>query len=68
MKNQYRVKKIILKPNMNVDDYWNAVKESSVHYCYGLDELWAYCGGKLHRYRTGYSGINGNIEYVAERC
>lgn len=69
MKTQYRVKKILLKPNMNADDYWNAINKASVHYCQGLDELRTYCGGKLHRGRTGnYSGINGNIEYVAEKC
>ena len=68
MKTQYEVKRIKLKPNMNVNDYWDAVKRAPIHYCAGLEELRQYCGGKLHRGRCGYSGINGDIEYVAIRC
>lgn len=67
MKTQYRVKRIILKPNMTIDDYWKAINEASVKYCNGIDELRRYCGGSLHKQRCGYSGINGNIEYVAEK-
>ena len=66
--NQYRVKKIDLSKVKNMDDYWKTVQNASVHYCKGLMELRDYCGGKLHRQRCGYSGINGNIEYVAEKC
>ena len=64
---QYRVKKIDISKAKNVDEYWEAVRKATVHYCNGIDELRAYCGGKLHRQRNGYAGINGNIEYVAER-
>ena len=65
--NRYRVKKINLDKVKTADDYWNAVKNASIKYCNGLDEVRKYCGGKLHRGRYGYAGINGNIEYVAER-
>ncbi len=66
--NQYRVKKINLANVKNVDDYWNAVNNATIHYCTGLKEVYEYCGGKLHRERCGYAGVSGNIEYVAERC
>lgn len=65
---QYRVKRINLTKVKNVDDYWNEVKNATIKYCNGMEELKEYCGGKLHRQRNGYSGINGNIEYVAEKC
>ena len=65
---QYRVKKINLDKVNNLDEYWDAVNKASVKYCNGIKELREYCGGSLHRQRNGYSGINGNIEYVAERC
>lgn len=64
---QYRVKKIDISKVKDADDYWNAFKNTTIHYCNGIKELTEYCGGKLHRQRNGYSGINGNIEYVAER-
>lgn len=64
---QYRVKKINLDKVNNLDEYWNAVKNASIKYCNGIKELREYCGGSLHRQRNGYSGINGNIEYVAEK-
>lgn len=68
MKAIYEVKRIVLKPNMTVDEYWNAVKKATIKYCDGLDEVRKYCGGKLHRQRGGgYSGVNGNVEYVAMR-
>lgn len=65
---QYRVKKINLDKVNTLDEYWNAVKNASIKYCNGIKELREYCGGSLHRQRNGYSGINGNIEYVAEKC
>lgn len=65
---QYRVKKIDISKVKDIDDYWNAVKNASIKYCNGIKELREYCGGKLYRQRNGYSGINGNIEYVAEKC
>lgn len=64
----YRVKKINLTKVKNMDDYWNAVKNTTIKYCNGIEELKEYCGGKLHRQRNGYAGINGNIEYIAEKC
>jgi hypothetical protein len=64
---QYAVKKINLEKVKNVDDYWNQVNNATIKYCNGMEELKQYCGGKLHRQRHGYSGINGNIEYIAER-
>lgn len=65
---KYRVKKITLKQNMGVNEYWSAVNNATIHYCNGIKELREYCGGTLHRQRNGYSGINGNIEYIAEKC
>lgn len=65
---QYRVKRINLSKVKTMDDYWNEVKKATIKYCNGIAELREYCGGKLHRQRNGYAGINGNIEYVAERC
>ena len=65
---QYRVKRINLSKVKTRDDYWNEVKKATIKYCNGIAELREYCGGKLHRQRNGYAGINGNIEYVAERC
>ena len=66
--NTYRVKRIDLSAVNNVNEYWEAVKRAQVVYCNGLKALSVYCGGKLHRQRGGgYSGINGNIEYVAEK-
>ena len=64
---QYAVKKINLEKVKNINDYWNEVQRASIKYCNGMEELRQYCGGKLHRQRHGYSGINGNIEYIAER-
>lgn len=64
---QYRVKKIDISKVKDTNDYWNAVENATIRYCNGIKELTEYCGGKLHRQRNGYSGINGNIEYVAER-
>lgn len=65
---QYRVKKINLSNVNNTDEYWDAVKKANIHYCNGIKELKEYCGGKLHKQRNGYAGINENIEYVAEKC
>ena len=64
---KYRVKKIDLTKAKNVDEYWVLVKNAPIKYCNGIAELREYCGGRLHRQRNGYSGINGNIEYVAEK-
>lgn len=35
----------------------------------GLQEVWKYCGGRLHKVGYGYCGINTarGIEYVAVR-
>lgn len=65
---KYIVKRINLSKVKTMDDYWNEVKKATIKHCNGIEELREYCGGKLHRQRNGYAGINGNIEYVAERC
>lgn len=65
--NKYRVKRINLSNVNTTAEYWNAVNRAHDHYCNGIKELREYCGGCLHRERHGYAGINGNIEYVAER-
>ena len=65
---QYRVKRINLNNVKTMDDYWNAVKSATIKHCNGIAELQEYCGGKLHKHRNGYSGVIGNIEYVAEKC
>lgn len=64
---QYKVKRINISKIKNVDEYWEAVNKATIHYCNGLKELREYCGGKLHRQRNGYTGTNGNIEYIAEK-
>ena len=64
----YKVKKINLSKVNNLDEYWDAVNKAQIKYCKGLKEVKEYCGGKLHRERNGYSGIIGDIEYVAIRC
>ena len=64
---EYRVKRINLNGIKNIDDYNKAVFYAPIDYVKGLKALSEYCGGKLHRNRCGYSGINGDIEYVAER-
>lgn len=67
--NTYRVKVIIYpkERTYTTEEYREAVKKATVHYCKGLKELTAFCGGRLHRERNGYAGINGRVEYVAER-
>ena len=64
---KYGVKKIDMANINNVDDYNKAYNNATIHYCNGLQEVEKYCGGKLHKQRNGYSGVNGNIEYIAER-
>lgn len=66
--NIYRVKKVNISKVKNTDEYWDAVNHASVHYIEGVNALREFCGGRLHRERNGYAGINGNIEYVAEIC
>ena len=65
--NPYEVKKIDMSKVKTMDEYWAGVRSAPVHYCKGLKELREYCGGKLHRERHGYAGVNGSIEYVAVR-
>ena len=65
---KYMVKKINTSNVTDVKEYWEAVKQATIHYCNGLSELKEYCGGSLHRQRNGYSGTDGDIEYVAEKC
>lgn len=63
----YAVKRINLKQVKSVDEYWEAVKKAPVHYCSGIIELKEYCGGALHRERNGYTGICGDVMFVAEK-
>ena len=64
---EYRVKKINLKNVNTLDEYWQAVNSAPVHYCKGIEELRAYCGGYLHRHRAGYAANYGDVEYIAEK-
>lgn len=64
---QYIVKKIDLSNVKTVDEYQNAVKKATIQYCNNLKEVETYCGGKLHRQRAGYSGMCGNVEYIATK-
>ena len=63
----YKVQKIDLTYVGTIDEYHHAINESEIRYCEGLKEVEKYCGGKLHKQRNGYSGVKGNIEYIAER-
>lgn len=65
--NTYRVKRIDLTGIKTPEEYWSRVETAGIVYCVGVKALRAYCGGRLHRERCGYAGINGNIEYVAEK-
>ena len=65
---KYRVKKIDCSEIRTPGEYQEALTNAPVKYCNGLNEVWNYCGGKLHRQRVGYSGCIGDIEYIAERC
>lgn len=65
--NTYRVKRINLTGIKTPEEYWERVETAGVVYCVGIKALREYCGGKLHRERNGYAGINGDIEYVAEK-
>lgn len=65
--NTYMVKKINLTNVKTADDYFKAMSNAVVKYCVGLREVEDYCGGKLRREYNGYSGINGNTEYIATR-
>lgn len=64
----YAVRKIDLTKIRNFDEYNKAYKDAKIKYCKGLKEVESYCGGKLHRHISGYSGIKGNIEYVVVRA
>lgn len=62
----YKVQIIDMSSVHDMDDYERALSAASVHYVSGLEELWRFCGGKLHRERCGYAGMRGNTEYIAE--
>ena len=66
--NTYAVKKINLGNTTDITSYLEEVEKAEVKYCKGLSEVWQYCGCKLRKERTGYSGIVGNIEYIAVRA
>lgn len=66
--NIYAVKKIEITEGMTQEEYLQAIDEADVRYCKGVEGITAYVGGKLKRGRAGgYSGIIGNVEYIAER-
>lgn len=49
------------------EEFQIEVDNAIPHYCNGLEEVFNYCGGKLHRYSAGYAGQRGNWEYIATR-
>lgn len=51
----------------NITEYQKAVFSATKVYCDSLTDVWEFCGGKLHRERCGYAGINGNFEFLATR-
>ena len=63
----YKVKRIDLTGIKTPEEYWQRVENAGITYCVGIKALREYCGGRLRRERFGYAGINGNIEYVAEK-
>ena len=65
--NNYMVKCIKVYDGMTTEEHWKRVASAWPHYCKGLNEVWDYCGGRLHRGRCGYYGTIGDIEYVAVR-
>ena len=60
MKTKYQVQKI------NWTDP-EPIKNAEYKICFGLKEVFAYCGGKLKRSGWGYAGCSGNTGYVATR-
>lgn len=65
--NRYGVKAIDLNGIKTVDEYNEAVKKSVPYICNSLAEVWAYCGGRLHRTGCGYAGTDGNKDYIATK-
>ena len=65
---KYEVRTINLVECHTPEEYTEAFAQSPVHYCKGLAEVRAFCGGNLRRERCGYSGVHNNIEYIATRC
>ena len=68
MKTKYLVQKIDWKNIDTMDDYKKALQNSERKVCYGLKEVFDYCGGKLKRERGGYSGMTNLCEYIATRA
>ena len=51
---------------MGIDEYNARLTGKPDYYFDKLRDVFAFCGGKLHRGRLpGYSGLKGNIEYMA---
>lgn len=65
MKTVYAVKKIDLLHTTTPEEHEEATNRATEKYCNGLKEVYEYCGGRLPRCGYGYSGINGNTEYIA---
>ena len=50
---------------MTIEEHNAKLREMPQYYFDKLRECEAFCGGKLHRGRTGYTALKGNTEYVA---
>lgn len=68
MKTKYMVQKIEWKNIVTMDDYEKALQNSERKVCYGLKEVFDYCGRKLKKERCGYSGMTDHCEYIATRA
>lgn len=63
--NKYAVKVLDLNTIHTPEEHFEAFNAAPITYCDGLKAVWDYCGGKLHKQRCGYSGMRGNVEYIA---
>lgn len=68
MKTKYKVQRIDWNKVKTPEDYEKAIQNGEHKICYGLQEVFAYCGGKLKRSGWGYAGCYGNIGYIATRA
>ena len=68
MKTKYIVEKIDWSKIKTPEEYKKALQSCEKKICYGLEEVFAYCGGRLKRGRCGYGGFDGDIEYTAIRA
>lgn len=66
MKAVYAVKKIRMDSESPLT-FEQQIAHAPEHYCNGLAEVRAYCGGRLHRCGYGYVGNNGLFEFIVYR-